>query len=684
MLYLTRIVIFAMIVCSFGAYSQEQELLKHDDVKKVMQQIFSQHMDKKQISETILRNSFQIYINQFDPDRVYLLEDEVRPYLRMSARQMRRLMRQYQNDDFSAFEQLNDVIRKAIARSRDYREEMERNPEQFFEKRRVRTDAEWRAAERGRPFAKNVSELKTRMHQDILNFVDAERRRFGDAELHDRHSSLMAMYEGAVRNHENQYLFEDESGHQLIAEQKENLQSMHILKALASSLDSHTSVFDPSEAYEMRVRLEKSFQGVGIMVKQGIDGMVVTSLIPNSPAARSHKIQPNDYLIEIDGRAVDREPINNVIDLLRGKSGSEVSLLLKRAGDNKPFRVNLTREPIVINEGRVETSYEEFGNGIIGKITLHSFYQGNGISSEQDVRNAIRELSKKGNLRGLILDLRENSGGFLSQAVKVAGLFITNGVVVISKYSNGDERFYRDMDGKVAYDGPMVVLTSRLTASAAEIVAQALQDYGVAVVVGDKQTYGKGTIQSQTVTDKGGQTSYFKVTVGKYYTVSGKTPQLQGVKADIVAPSQYSLEDYDNLHEDGQFTHDSIEPAYSDSLRDIDPGLRPWYLRYYMPTLQGQKRIWQEALPKLKRNSEYRLAHNKNYQLLMEGDVDSIDEHATNARQRTYGIDDMQMNEAVNVIKDMIIMESRMPQDTRNLEQGNDLTKGVVYDSAAN
>ncbi|MCB1112361.1 MAG: carboxy terminal-processing peptidase, partial [Chlamydiia bacterium] len=159
----------------FGAYSQEQELLKHDDVKKVMQQIFSQHMDKKQISETILRNSFQIYINQFDPDRVYLLEDEVRPYLRMSARQMRRLMRQYQNDDFSAFEQLNDVIRKAIARSRDYREEMERNPEQFFEKRRVRTDAEWRAAERGRPFAKNVSELKTRMHQDILNFVDAER-----------------------------------------------------------------------------------------------------------------------------------------------------------------------------------------------------------------------------------------------------------------------------------------------------------------------------------------------------------------------------------------------------------------------------------------------------------------------------------------------------------------------------
>src|SRR5690606_836656 len=163
---------------------------------------------------------------------------------------------------------------------------------------------------------------------------------------------------------------------------------------------------------------------------------------------------------------------------------------------------------------------------IIGKITLNSFYQGdNGVNSENDVRDAIKKLDKMGNLRGLILDLRENSGGFLTQAVKVAGLFITNGVIVVSKYFNGEEHFYRDMDGKVSYTGPLVILTSKATASAAEIVAQALQDYGTALIVGDEHTYGKGTIQSQTVTENQGA-AFFKVTVGKYYTVSGKTPQI--------------------------------------------------------------------------------------------------------------------------------------------------------------
>ena len=151
------------------------------------------------------------------------------------------------------------------------------------------------------------------------------------------------------------------------------------------------------------------------------------------------------------------------------------------------------------------------------------------------------KLKSQGNLRGLILDLRSNSGGFLSQAVKVAGLFISDGVIVISKYSNGEEKFYRDVDGKTVYDGPLVVLTSKATASAAEIVAQALQDYGVALVVGDEHTYGKGTIQTQTVTDNR-STSYFKVTVGKYYTVSGHTPQKEGVKADIVVPGRWSKE----------------------------------------------------------------------------------------------------------------------------------------------
>ena len=176
--------------------------------------------------------------------------------------------------------------------------------------------------------------------------------------------------------------------------------------------------------------------------------------------------------------------------------------------------MKLSLGEIVVDNGRVDVTSQPFGNGIIGIINLHSFYQGKDISSEEDVRNAIDKLQGQGDLRGLILDLRSNSGGFLSQAIKVAGLFITDGVIVISKYSNGEEKIYRDVDSQVAYDGPLIVLTSKATASAAEIVSQALQDYGVALVVGDEHTYGKGTIQTQTVTDNQ-SSSYFKVTVGK-------------------------------------------------------------------------------------------------------------------------------------------------------------------------
>ncbi len=148
------------------------------------------------------------------------------------------------------------------------------------------------------------------------------------------------------------------------------------------------------------------------------------------------------------------------------------------------MNVELTRSKIVLDDKRVDVEAEPFGDGIIGKITLYSFYEGdNGLSSEKDLKKAIDDLRSQGTLYGLVLDMRENSGGFLSQAVKVSGLFISSGVVVISKYSDGTVKYYRAVDGNRYYDGPLAILISRGSASATEIVAQTLQDYGVAVVV---------------------------------------------------------------------------------------------------------------------------------------------------------------------------------------------------------
>ncbi|MBA3816020.1 MAG: carboxy terminal-processing peptidase, partial [Parachlamydiaceae bacterium] len=218
---------------------------------------------------------------------------------------------------------------------------------------------------------------------------------------------------------------------------------------------------------------------------------------------------------------------------------------------------------------------------------------------------------------------------------------------VVSKYFNGEEHYYRDMDGKISYDGPLIILTSKVTASAAEIVAQTLQDYGVAIIVGDVRTYGKGTIQSQTVTDNQGA-AYFKVTVGKYYTVSGKTPQIQGVKADVVVPSQFVHDSIGEEYLEYALKPDMIAASFEDSLTDVPATLKSWYLRYYTPTMQHQKHLWQSMIPELKKNSQFRIANNKNYQDFLMGSS------ARSLPSRRASVEDLQMTEAVNVAKDMV------------------------------
>lgn len=668
--------IIASVSLVFGA---EHELLKPQDINKIMKQIFEQHVDKKEMTAAILKNSFKVYIDQFDPERIYLLEEEVRPFLQLTDTEAKAFMDQYQHQQFPEFVQLNQIIDKAIVRSREIRTALEsrQRSELFQASSKAESIDEWRDPDLRRLFPKDLGQLQVRIKQDLIQYIVNERKRYGDSQVMNHQDQTMGFYEQQARAHEDQYLFLNENGKPMNEAEKQNAFSMRILKALANSLDAHTSVLDPSEADDMRLRLEKEVVGIGIVVKQNPDGYVIAQINDSGSAAASGQIQINDKLLEIDGKPVRSLALNEVMQLIRGKNGTTVNLTLKRIGPqgggfgDRIINVQLVRKPIFLNDDRVQVSYETFGNGIIGKITLNSFYQGdNGVNSENDVRDAIKKLDKMGNLRGLILDLRENSGGFLTQAVKVAGLFITNGVIVISKYFNGEEHFYRDMDGKVSYNGPLVILTSKATASAAEIVAQALQDYGTALIVGDEHTYGKGTIQSQTVTENQGA-AFFKVTVGKYYTVSGKTPQIQGVKADIVVPSQFAYEHIGEEYLDYSLQKDTISSAYNDNLNDISPNLKPWYMRYYTPTLQHQKMFWRNALPALQKNSAYRISKNKDYQSFLKG-------QDRPAAQANFSKEDLQMAEAVNIVKDMIMIESQNRHSKQTAERTHPSEAGVL------
>jgi carboxyl-terminal processing protease len=645
--------------------SAEEELLQVSDVHKIMEQIFARHVDKKQMSSEIIRHAFKLYIEQFDPQGTYLLESEVTPYLKMNEQQVAKVVAEYKEGNYEAFEALNKLFQKSIVRARGIRESLEQNPQGL-----LKSMAGAPQPAKQIDYPDDLAQLNDRIRGELAAYLQSEIKRYGERPAAGADSKLLKDYESRLRENEDGYLYTHRDGSPLSPQEKENLFVLHVLKALAKSLDAHTDVFNQNEAYDMRVRLEKGFDGVGIVFNQNAQGIVVSNLIENGPAAKQGEIKPGDLLISINGTDIQGSPFEKVMELLKGSKGEKVELGWKRKVKDKEstFTVTLQRETIVLDKDRVQVSSEKFGNGIIGRITLHSFYQNDqGINSEADVRAAIDKLDAQGNLRALILDLRDNSGGFLSQAVKVAGLFITNGVIVVSKYSNGEEKIYRDMDGKVAYDGPLIVLTSKATASAAEIVAQAIQDYGVGVIVGDEQTYGKGTIQSQTVTENKGS-SLFKVTVGKYYTVSGKTPQLQGVKADIVVPGPFSKLQFGE--EDLEYTlkgEDRINPAFTDKLQDIDPNLKPWYLKYYMPTLQHRTNLWKAQLPLLKKNSAYRLANNKNYQLFLkrlngeepakEEEDELSEERGT--KSRGFGENDLQLAEAFNVAKDMAYLQAK-------------------------
>jgi carboxyl-terminal processing protease len=632
-----------------------QNTLKINDIQRVMDRFFSYHIENKELTPALVRRSFKLYIEQFDPDKSYLMENEAAPYLNLSDKRAAEILERLKNQDYSDFIALNRTIQNAILRAEEIRKKLS---QQLAHDQLGMMDSPFSSAPSR--YASLDEDLIERQRMRMIRFYLFQKTRT-PLDTMERKAKVYLLFEKKVRRLEYNYLFLNQEGKPLPKERIEHLMALRILKSFAKSLDTHTSFFSPEEAYEMRLSLEKQFEGVGVVLSEGIDGIMISELIPGSPAEQSGKIEVNDLLVSVDGKNVGQISFEEVLDLLKKKDRGEILLGLQRNGG--VYEVALKKRPIVMNEERIETKTEKFGNGLIGKIALHSFYEsGDGVSSEKDLKEAIRSFKQKGELLGLVLDLRENSGGFLSQAVRVAGLFVSNGVIVISKYGQGEVHYLRNIVGKSFFNGPLVILTSKMSASASEIVAQALQDYGVALVVGDERTFGKGSIQYQTVTDEKAEL-FFKVTVGRYYTVSGKSTQIDGVKADIVVPTQYSPYNIGEKFLEYPLPPDQVEAAYVDPLSDLDERTRHIFQVRYLPFLQRVVPFWKRMLPALRKNSAYRLAHDPNFQAFLKKldavrarqdsiPVNSIDEAIQ------IGMEDLQMMEAVNIVKDMVLMEA--------------------------
>lgn len=324
--------------------------------------------------------------------------------------------------------------------------------------------------------------------------------------------------------------------------------------AVARAFDPHTSYMAPESKEDFDIHMSGALEGIGALLREDDGHIKVVNIIPGSPAEAQGQLQAEDVILAVsekDGEPVDISAmsIREAVSHIRGAKGTEVRLTVSRA-DGSRLVIPITRDVVRLEETYVKSAVLKDKQGSkIGFLKIPSFYRDfenkNGRNVSDDTRSELRKLKAEG-IAGLILDLRGNGGGSLSDAVEVSGLFLTGGPVVQVKDSNGKIAVLDDEDKNLVYDGPMLVLVNQFAASASEILAAALQDYGRAVIVGGAHTHGKGTVQALMDMNRNlpllhlqkyEQLGALKVTIQKFYRISGGSTQYKGVLPDLVVPS---------------------------------------------------------------------------------------------------------------------------------------------------
>lgn len=348
------------------------------------------------------------------------------------------------------------------------------------------------------------------------------------------------------------------------------------LGALTQSFDPHSVWLKPADNANFNIDITNSVVGIGAQLSTEEDFVVVNELIRGGPAQKSGLVRKKDRILAVgqaDGAIEDvvGQRLDDVVQLIRGKKGTDVRLLLQHE-DGVREEIRLTREQVALEDQRASSRLDTVSGHRIGVLSLPGFYldpnhDPDGHNASDDLRREIDALKTQG-AEALILDLRGNGGGSLAEAVDTAGLFLPGGPMVQVRDRDGHIEALRDLDKAVEWSGPLVVMTDATSASASEIVAGALQDYGRAIVVGDAQTHGKGTVQQVLDLDRQLRGNHdpdaggaFKVSIQKFYRVSGASTQLKGVAADVVLPSAWEGWDVFERDLDHAMDWDRIPPA---------------------------------------------------------------------------------------------------------------------------
>ena len=530
----------------------------HPETARLIARLLAhQHFRQQSIDDALSEQVLDAYLDALDPDRYYFTQSDIEEF-RVHRSDLDNML---MDGDLDLAYHIYGRLKQRATERAEFAHQVIDNGIDFD------TDQTLELNRREQDWVADEDALDRLWRQRIKN--DALTMLLGEDDEEQTMDLLRSRYENVAKNmqrSEAEDIFEAYMG------------------AWARSFDPHTNYLSPRNSEEFDIQMQLSLEGIGAMLRTRRDFTEIIELVPGGPAERSGELSPGDRIIGVAEGDEERVDVvgwrlSDVVDRIRGPKESEVRLRILPGGDSDsaPRTVTLERNEIALEEQAAQKEVKEIerDDGVqrVGVITIPAFYtdfaaaqagEDDYRSTTRDVRRHIDALKADG-IDGLIIDLRGNSGGSLQEAVDMTGLFLPGGPVVQIRRSDGDTEVMRDPDEATPYDGPLAILVDRQSASASEIFAGAMQDYGRGIVLGER-TFGKGTVQTMVDLDRFSNdpsvdTGRLKMTIAKFYRITGSSTQKRGVEPDISLPSAMDSDEIGERAADNPLPWDEIDPV---------------------------------------------------------------------------------------------------------------------------
>jgi len=517
------------------------------------------HYSTLDINDDISEKIYNTYLEQLDAQKRFFLQSDIRQFEKYKFK----LDDQLKDQDLTFFNLVYETSRKRINEVKNYYEEIMSNSFDFTSNEDINLDFE------NKSYARNSNEIKNRWRKQLkYSTLDIISLKLGDS---------IKVIDNKTRN-ESMTLIKKNTDDffDYVEEMDRDDWFANYINAFLNQLDPHTVYFNPEDKDRFDTNISGKFDGIGARLQKTEGTVKIVDIIVGGPIWKDKLLDVGDIILKVAQE--NQDPVNiigmkldDAIKLIKGPADSFVTLTVKKiSGEIKD--VLIKRGVVELEELYAKSTLINKGDKNYGYISLPKFYidfsDRKSRNSANDVKNEIIKLKNNG-ISGLILDLRNNGGGALQTVVDMTGLFIERGPIVQVKSTGNRKQILYDKDPQVVWDGPLVILMNKMSASASEILAGALQDYNRAVIIGNEKSFGKGTVQNvidlnRFISNSSYDLGALKITTDKFYRINGESVQLEGVKSDIVIPDSYKYIFNGEKDEKNPLQWDKITPANFD------------------------------------------------------------------------------------------------------------------------